>query len=453
VILLPIGLLTSMPSDQVEALILHELAHIQRNDYLVNTMQCFVKLLYFFNPAVLWISSKIDVERENACDDIAVKECGNPALYAYSLANISELELKMTTLLAAKKSNYQILPRVKRLFSKSSGISKSMEQLISVVCVSLVLLAMNVSAEDFDFIRPDNRTGLTADESAGITVAVAPATPAKEAAIPEMKAEPQIPQKTEIRNIKQPVAPAPLSPPENLKPVMVLKANPEIDYSSRQLAMNDIGTVSPTKPAEIMQLAVNMDDTQTKSGSKLEPVNTPDFTELLVAPNFKLPLSRKIYVADAKVDFADIWMTRFRASTSSSYRKQIVDKYGETFVDELKGALVKSGWEVSETQSADSLVLKPRLLDIYIAAPDTPGIKQTIVKRVGQGAIELVFETPDAQPFMKITDYRNTPDSPGSPFVANQATNFYYFKLLMTNWSERTIQYLDELMNIVESKN
>jgi beta-lactamase regulating signal transducer with metallopeptidase domain len=51
---------------------LHELAHIRRKDYLVNMLQNIIDIIFFFNPAALWISSIIKEERENCCDDIAI---------------------------------------------------------------------------------------------------------------------------------------------------------------------------------------------------------------------------------------------------------------------------------------------------------------------------------------------------------------------------------------------
>lgn len=57
IILFPIGILLQLPHDQVEAVLLHELAHIKRRDYFVNMIQQFARLFYFFNPGLLWISS------------------------------------------------------------------------------------------------------------------------------------------------------------------------------------------------------------------------------------------------------------------------------------------------------------------------------------------------------------------------------------------------------------
>jgi beta-lactamase regulating signal transducer with metallopeptidase domain len=74
VILVPVGMLAQLSADQVESILLHELAHISRRDYLFNLVQNLVDTLFFFNPALLWVSSLIRTERENCCDDVAIRE-------------------------------------------------------------------------------------------------------------------------------------------------------------------------------------------------------------------------------------------------------------------------------------------------------------------------------------------------------------------------------------------
>ena len=69
VILIPVGVLAGLPAGQIEAILLHELAHIRRFDYLVNVLQRLVEGLLFYHPAVWWISRVIRAERENCCDD------------------------------------------------------------------------------------------------------------------------------------------------------------------------------------------------------------------------------------------------------------------------------------------------------------------------------------------------------------------------------------------------
>lgn len=433
VILLPVGLLTGLPADQIEALVLHELAHVKRNDYLVNSVQCFVRLLYFFNPAVLWISSKVDVERENACDDIAVEYCGNPKLYARSLANISELELKLASVLAANKHGYQILPRVKRLFGKSHRLSTGMEKLVSAVCVLFMMLTMNVSAEEFHFLKTDPRASTVVNVT--------------EAETRDRAGEPVNAMETPQPDAAQENTPSPAEP----SPSIVLKASPEIDYAARLVAMGESATVpKPESTVKPMQLAANDMQPTASSENGLEPLNVPEFRQFLVASNFKLPLTRKIYIADPKVEFAQVWLKRFETGTTNSYRDLVVRDYGKGLAEVLARALIQSGWQVVDEPSADAIRLSPRLFDLFIFEPETVGIKQTIVAYAGQAAIELVFKTPGSQPFMKIVDYRRTRDSAGA--LANRTTNYYYFKLLMSDWSDSAVDYLNNIMNLVEKQ-
>jgi beta-lactamase regulating signal transducer with metallopeptidase domain len=93
IIFVPLGLISNMAPEQVEAILVHELAHIRRNDYLVNLVQNLVEVLFFFNPAILWISSLIREERENCCDDIAIAQTRNKKRYIEALISCKELSL------------------------------------------------------------------------------------------------------------------------------------------------------------------------------------------------------------------------------------------------------------------------------------------------------------------------------------------------------------------------
>jgi beta-lactamase regulating signal transducer with metallopeptidase domain len=115
VILVPPSVLLNLSPAYIEAILLHELAHIKRNDYLVNLLQCMVNGIFFFNPFLRYLSNKIDQERENACDDLAVSHCNSPLTYATSLGKLTELGLANQLALAANANKYSVLNRVKRL--------------------------------------------------------------------------------------------------------------------------------------------------------------------------------------------------------------------------------------------------------------------------------------------------------------------------------------------------
>ena len=114
VILLPITSLTGLMPVQLEALLIHELAHIRRWDYLVNLLQNVAETLLFYHPAVWWISARIRQERENCCDDVAAAMCGDLVGYAEALVRMEELRAPWGHVAVAARGG-NLLARVRRL--------------------------------------------------------------------------------------------------------------------------------------------------------------------------------------------------------------------------------------------------------------------------------------------------------------------------------------------------
>jgi beta-lactamase regulating signal transducer with metallopeptidase domain len=77
VIVMPVAALANLTPAQADAILAHELAHIQRHDYLVNLVQTVAETLLFYHPAVWWLSGRLRVEREHCCDDVALCVCGD----------------------------------------------------------------------------------------------------------------------------------------------------------------------------------------------------------------------------------------------------------------------------------------------------------------------------------------------------------------------------------------
>lgn len=120
VILMPVGLLAGLPVAQIESILLHELAHIRRADYLVNLMQKLVEGLLFYHPAAWWISSVMRTERENCCDDLAVRASGDAHEYATALAALAENRWAVSeAALAATGGN--LVKRIRRVLAQPEG--------------------------------------------------------------------------------------------------------------------------------------------------------------------------------------------------------------------------------------------------------------------------------------------------------------------------------------------
>ena len=115
VVVLPASVLTGLPTDQVEALLAHELAHVRRWDDVVNLFQTAAEAVLFYHPAVWWLSRRIRIEREQCCDDVVVAVCGDRMAYARALATLGAARRSATPALAARGG--RLLARIQRILS------------------------------------------------------------------------------------------------------------------------------------------------------------------------------------------------------------------------------------------------------------------------------------------------------------------------------------------------
>ena len=137
-ILIPVGLLTAIQPKQIEAILIHELAHIYRRDYLVNILQSFMEIMFFFNPAVLWLSALIRTERENCCDDIAIKETSSKINYISALVSCQEYQLAAPDFAMAFSKKGELKNRVQRLVYNSNQSLNKLEKSMIALCIVAV---------------------------------------------------------------------------------------------------------------------------------------------------------------------------------------------------------------------------------------------------------------------------------------------------------------------------
>jgi GWxTD domain-containing protein len=152
-ILMPVGLLAGLPASQVESILLHELAHIRRHDYLVNLLQIFVESLVFYHPAVWWISGAIRAERENCCDDRVVAAQGDALAYAAALVALEQNRgaVRQAVLAATGGS---LMKRVRRLLVQPEGPRATLTPVISAAILTITMAAATVAWQSNPPLRP-----------------------------------------------------------------------------------------------------------------------------------------------------------------------------------------------------------------------------------------------------------------------------------------------------------
>jgi bla regulator protein blaR1 len=136
-ILLPVSIATYLSACEIEAILLHELSHIKRHDYLINLMQQVIKVVLFFNPFAQLISRIINLERENSCDDLVIEKTRKPLIYARALLKLEETRgAKLQLALAATGKKHYLLNRIERIMKTKQPIGN-----IRHLAIAIFLLA------------------------------------------------------------------------------------------------------------------------------------------------------------------------------------------------------------------------------------------------------------------------------------------------------------------------
>jgi len=139
-VLIPVGALSGLTENELEMIIIHELAHIRRHDVLINYLQAVMETLFFFNPAVWLISRRIRVEREHCCDDTAVQITGDKIKYVKALTNLEETRAVAAHLSPAANSG-SLLERIRRI-----TVGTGPERRVGSVIVNLLSVIILVGA-------------------------------------------------------------------------------------------------------------------------------------------------------------------------------------------------------------------------------------------------------------------------------------------------------------------
>jgi GWxTD domain-containing protein len=134
-----VGLLAGLPPEQVELILMHEMAHIRRCDYLINVLQTFLESAMFYNPAIWWISTVIRTERENCCDDIVVESTNQAPLYASALAALEEIRSDQREIVMAATGG-NLVKRVRRILGQSEQQASSLAPVVGTLALIVVIV-------------------------------------------------------------------------------------------------------------------------------------------------------------------------------------------------------------------------------------------------------------------------------------------------------------------------
>ena len=147
-ILFPVGIVNMLSIEEVEAIITHELAHIERYDYLTNIFLTLIEILFYFHPAVWWISANIKAERENCCDDFALSQDINKVTYAKALVKLEEIKSNGSPALAMPFSSkkHLLINRIKRIMNMPQTQNDIKEKSIATILLLSIVIIFSTQA-------------------------------------------------------------------------------------------------------------------------------------------------------------------------------------------------------------------------------------------------------------------------------------------------------------------
>ena len=144
IVVLPTDLDATLTLEQLKAIIAHEVAHVQRGDYPLHVAESMLRVLFFFHPVMHYLISSSRATREEACDDLAVRVCGNALVYARALERIETGRIDRVRIPALALTDGNLLTRVRRLISQRSERGFAPSMLPSMMSIAALVIAIAV---------------------------------------------------------------------------------------------------------------------------------------------------------------------------------------------------------------------------------------------------------------------------------------------------------------------
>lgn len=168
VILLPVAAISNLSTQQVEAILLHELSHIRRYDYLVNFIVSIISTFLYFNPFVKQFTKAIEEERENCCDQLVLQYGYDKVGYASALLMLEKLSPARHTLALGAAGKNHLLNRIEKIvgMEKKKGFKRNqfaglLAALFCIVAFNSILIIKDKQPNhslfaSIDFVSPFN---------------------------------------------------------------------------------------------------------------------------------------------------------------------------------------------------------------------------------------------------------------------------------------------------------
>src|SRR5262249_2749957 len=140
-LILPTGISERLTDAQLEAIITHELCHVQRGDNLAAAVHMFVEAIFWFHPLAWWIGVRMVDERERACDENVLKLGSDPQAYAEGILKVCKFYLESPLFCTASVTGANLKKRIEAIMTNSGARSLELAKklLLAATGISVVV--------------------------------------------------------------------------------------------------------------------------------------------------------------------------------------------------------------------------------------------------------------------------------------------------------------------------
>jgi len=146
VLLVPAGIEANLTPAQLNAVLAHELCHVERRDNLTSAIHMVVEAAFWFHPLVWWVGARLVDERERACDEHVLRVCGEPAAYAESILNVCKLYVESPLACVSGVIGSDLKKRIAAIMVNRIGLQLNLARKVTLAMAALLAIVLPLVA-------------------------------------------------------------------------------------------------------------------------------------------------------------------------------------------------------------------------------------------------------------------------------------------------------------------
>ncbi|HEY4086642.1 MAG TPA: M56 family metallopeptidase [Bryobacteraceae bacterium] len=149
VLLLPKGIEERLTPDQLNAIFVHESAHVRRRDNLTSAIHMAVQSIFWFHPLVWWVGMRLVEERERACDEEVLRHGVRPQIYAEGILEVCRLYVESPLACVSGVTGSDLKKRIEVIMKNRRALRMNLTRKISLTAVSIAAIALPIASGVF----------------------------------------------------------------------------------------------------------------------------------------------------------------------------------------------------------------------------------------------------------------------------------------------------------------